>query len=148
MGRKGTRSYLTQTTFLLIHYFLRYSFALEKGVKNSISLKVSKSRGVPLKTRFINNLYYLQIGKIIVNLLFLNSKEKVMPKVSSKRQITLPIAGCEALGINPGDEVEILRYKDQFNIIKKISGSAKGLLKGVKANTKVSDKASLQSQFE
>jgi len=71
-----------------------------------------------------------------------------MPKVSSKRQITLPVSGCEALGINPGDEVEILRYKDQFNIIKKTSGSAKGLLKDVKINKNVSDETSLQSQFE
>ena len=71
-----------------------------------------------------------------------------MPKVSAKRQITLPISGCEELGINPGDEVEILRYGNQFNIIKKESGSAKGILKGVKVNNKVTDKQSLQSNFE
>ena len=87
----------------------------------------------------------------MVNLLFYNSKDNkvyTMPKVSSKRQITLPISGCEALGINPGDEVEILRYGNQFNIIKKVSGSSKGMLKNVKINKKISDKASLQSQFE
>jgi len=71
-----------------------------------------------------------------------------MPKVSAKRQITLPISGCEELGINPGDEVEILRYGNQFNIIKKKSGSAKGILKGIKINKKVTDKQSLQSNFE
>ena len=71
-----------------------------------------------------------------------------MPKVSGKRQITLPISGCEELGINPGDEVEILRYGKQFNIIKKVSGFAKGMLKGIKINKEVTDKQSLQGHFE
>ena len=30
-----------------------------------------------------------------------------MPRVSSKRQITLPVAGCEELGIHAGDDVEM-----------------------------------------
>ena len=71
-----------------------------------------------------------------------------MPTVSTKRQITLPITGCKELGINAGDEVEILRYGNQFNIIKKELGSAAGILKGVKANIRVSDKDSLKSNFE
>ncbi|MCV6627262.1 MAG: AbrB/MazE/SpoVT family DNA-binding domain-containing protein [Cellvibrionaceae bacterium] len=71
-----------------------------------------------------------------------------MPKVSAKRQITLPIAGCEELGIQPGDEVEILRHGNQFNIIKKQVGSAAGLLKGTKVNKAVSDEQSRQDQFE
>lgn len=71
-----------------------------------------------------------------------------MPKVSAKRQITLPVSGCEALGINAGDEVEILRYGNQFNIIKKEIGSASGLLKGLKTNNAISDKQSRQSHFE
>ncbi len=71
-----------------------------------------------------------------------------MPKVSGKRQITLPISGCEELGINPDDEVEILRYGKQFNIFKKVSGSAKGMLKGIKINKEVTDKQSLQGHFE
>lgn len=71
-----------------------------------------------------------------------------MPKVSGKRQITLPISGCEELGINPGDEVEILRHGSQFNIIKKVSGSAKAMLKGIQINKQVTDKQSRQSHFE
>ena len=51
-----------------------------------------------------------------------------MPKVSAKRQITLPVAGCDELDIHPGDEVEILRYGKQFNIIKKQVGAAAGML--------------------
>lgn len=61
-----------------------------------------------------------------------------MPKVSSKRQITLPAAGCERLGIQPGDEVEIFRYGNQFNIIKKQTGCAAGILKGSEVNHSVS----------
>lgn len=71
-----------------------------------------------------------------------------MPKVSGKRQITLPISGCEELGINPGDEVEILRHGNQFNIIKKVSGSAKAMLKGIQINKQATDKQSRQSHFE
>jgi len=67
-----------------------------------------------------------------------------MPRVSEKRQITLPIAGCRELDIQAGDEVEILRHGNQFNIIKKINGAAEGLLKGTKANKKISDEASRQ----
>ncbi|MEW8024995.1 MAG: AbrB/MazE/SpoVT family DNA-binding domain-containing protein [Candidatus Thiodiazotropha sp.] len=71
-----------------------------------------------------------------------------MPKVSTKRQITLPVTGCEELGIHPGDEVEILRHGNQFNIIKKQVGTAAGILKGTKANKAVSDEQSRQSNFE
>ena len=71
-----------------------------------------------------------------------------MPKVSAKRQITLPINDCEALGIHPGDEVEILRYGNQFNIIKKASGSSAGLLKGIPTNPAISEEQSRQGQFE
>ncbi len=71
-----------------------------------------------------------------------------MPKVSQKRQITLPVAGCEELGIQPGDDVEILRYGNQFNIIKKELGAAAGLLKGVKVDRDVSESASLRDRFQ
>jgi len=71
-----------------------------------------------------------------------------MPKVSTKRQITLPISGCEELGIHAGDEVEIFRHGNQFNIIKKEIGAAMGILKGIKANNTVSEKQSRQSHFE
>jgi len=70
-----------------------------------------------------------------------------MPKVSSKRQITLPVSGCEELGINPGDEIEILRYGNQFNIIKKEKGAAAGILKDAKINKQVTDEESLKSRF-
>lgn len=71
-----------------------------------------------------------------------------MPRVSAKRQITLPVAACEELGIQPGDEVEIFRHRNQFNIIKKEIGLAAGLLKATKANKTVNDVQSRQSHFE
>ena len=70
-----------------------------------------------------------------------------MPKVSAKRQVTLPASICKELDIHAGDEVEILRYGNQFNIIKKEAGSAAGMLKGIKANKAVSEKESLMGHF-
>ena len=74
-----------------------------------------------------------------------------MPKVSAKRQITLPVTECEALGIQAGDEVDIFCYGNQINIIKKQRGSAAGLLKDTAVKEKkrrYSDKDSLMSHFE
>jgi len=71
-----------------------------------------------------------------------------MPKVSSKRQITLPISQCEALGIEPGDEVESFVANGQLTIVKKRKGAARGLLKKVKANPALSDEESLESALQ
>lgn len=71
-----------------------------------------------------------------------------MPKVSSKRQITLPISQCEALGIEPGDEVESFVANGQLTIVKKLKGAARGLLKKVKANPALSDEESLESALK
>ena len=71
-----------------------------------------------------------------------------MPRVSAKRQITLPVADCEELGIRPADDVEIYRHGHQFNIIKKEVGVAASLLKGTKINHAVSDVQSRQNNFE
>ncbi len=69
-----------------------------------------------------------------------------MPKVSAKRQITLPIAQCREAHIQPGDEYD--SYVDNhghITIIKKVAGSAEGVLKGIPSDKKTSDEASLQS---
>ncbi len=69
-----------------------------------------------------------------------------MPKVSSKRQITLPAAQCKLANIDPGDEYESYVDNDgHITIIKKVAGSAAGLLKQVVADTSVSDEESLAS---
>jgi len=68
-----------------------------------------------------------------------------MPKVSAKRQITLPVSQCEALGIRPGDEIESFIADGQLTIVKKSRGAAKGLLKGIEPKSPMSDETSRQS---
>ena len=69
-----------------------------------------------------------------------------MPKVSAKRQITLPVDQCRLAGIEPGDEyVSYVDNEGHITIIKKIAGSAKGLLKNIKVDNRISDEASLRS---
>ncbi len=70
-----------------------------------------------------------------------------MPKVSAKRQITIPIDQCRAACIEPGDEVETFIYRGQVTLVKKEKGAAKGILHGVKADKRMSDEQSLLSTF-
>ncbi len=69
----------------------------------------------------------------------------MMPKVSAKRQITLPVGQCEALGIRPGDEVESFIADGQLTIVKKSRGIAKDMLKGTASTSSITDEASRQS---
>ena len=71
-----------------------------------------------------------------------------MPKVSSKRQITLPVDQCQQVGIEPGDEVQSFVADGHITIVKKIPGAAKGILKHVKGDTLLTDEASLQSALD
>lgn len=71
-----------------------------------------------------------------------------MPKVSSKRQITLPIDQCQQVGIEPGDEYQSFVVDGHITIIKKTHGLAKGILKHVEGNVSMTDEASRQSAFE
>lgn len=68
-----------------------------------------------------------------------------MPKVSAKRQITLPIEQCQALGIEPGDEVESFVADGQLTIIKKVAGAARGILSHVQPDNSMTDEESRQS---
>jgi bifunctional DNA-binding transcriptional regulator/antitoxin component of YhaV-PrlF toxin-antitoxin module len=71
-----------------------------------------------------------------------------MPKVSSKRQITLPVDQCRLAGIEPGDEYESFVDNDgHITIIKKTLGAAQAILKGIKADGLVSEEASRQSSL-
>ena len=71
-----------------------------------------------------------------------------MPKVSSKRQITLPVDQCRQVGIEPGDEYQSFVADGHITIIKKIPGAAKAILKHIKGDTSVTDEASLQSVLD
>ncbi len=52
-----------------------------------------------------------------------------MPKVNTKRQITLPKKDCDAVDIQPGDEVEIFQQNRELIIIKKTPDTVAGILK-------------------
>ena len=71
-----------------------------------------------------------------------------MPKVSSKRQITLPVDQCKQVGIEPGDEYRSFVADGHITIVKKIAGAARGILKNVKGDSSVTDEASLQSALD
>jgi bifunctional DNA-binding transcriptional regulator/antitoxin component of YhaV-PrlF toxin-antitoxin module len=69
-----------------------------------------------------------------------------MAKVSAKRQITLPIDQCVVAHINAGDDIEsFVDRQGVISIVKKQSGAAKGLLKGVATNSTISEQESLES---
>ena len=68
-----------------------------------------------------------------------------MPKVSAKRQITLPVSQCDELGIKPGDQVESFVANGQITLIKKRKGAANGLLKSIEVDKSMTDQESLQS---
>lgn len=71
-----------------------------------------------------------------------------MPKVSSKRQITLPVDQCQQVGIEPGDEYQSFVVEGHITIIKKVPGAAKGILKHVKGDDSMTDEMSLQSALD
>ena len=71
-----------------------------------------------------------------------------MPKLSVKRQITIPIKQCKALGIEPGDEVESFVVDGQLTLIKKAAGAAKGLLSHVQPHGTMTDEESMQSVID
>ncbi len=68
-----------------------------------------------------------------------------MPKVSSKRQITLPVEQCLELGINPGDECQSFVADGHITIVKKKPGAAQGMLKHIVADSSITNEDSLQS---
>ena len=69
-----------------------------------------------------------------------------MPKVSAKRQITLPVNQCRVAGIEPGDEYQsFVDTEGYITIVKKVAGAAHGLLSEVKVDSRMSDEASMQS---
>lgn len=71
-----------------------------------------------------------------------------MPRVSAKRQITLPVSQCEALGIKPGDEVESFVAHGQLTIVKKKEGAAMGIINHVRAKSSMTDEESLESALQ
>lgn len=72
-----------------------------------------------------------------------------MPIVSAKRQITLPVQQCREAGIGPGDEyTSFVDNHGRITIISKQAGAAKGVLRHVKPDRRMSDKTSRQSSLD
>ncbi len=67
-----------------------------------------------------------------------------MPRLSAKRQITLPIDQCREVGIGPGDEYRSFVADGRITIVRKAAGAAKGMLRHVAGDPVVSDEESLQ----
>ena len=71
-----------------------------------------------------------------------------MPKLSAKRQITIPASQCDELGIQPGDEIESFIADGKITLVKTFKGAAKGALKHVTVKSDISDDDSLQSAMQ
>jgi len=71
-----------------------------------------------------------------------------VPKVSSKRQITLPVEQCQQAGISPGNEVQCFVADGHITIVKKTPSAARASLRHVKGDTSVTDEKSLQSALD
>ena len=67
-----------------------------------------------------------------------------MPRVSAKRQITLPVDQCREAGIEPGDEYRSFIADGRITIVRKSAGAARGFLRHVTGDPAVSDDQSLQ----
>lgn len=71
-----------------------------------------------------------------------------MSKVSSKRQITLPLDLCVLAGIDSGDEVStFVDRQGVISVVKKTLGSAKGFLSQIAVDKSMTDEDSLNSHF-
>ena len=71
-----------------------------------------------------------------------------MPRVSAKRQITLPIDQCKEAGIGPGDEYRSYVADGRITIVRKTAGAARGILPHVASDRAVSNEESLQGALD
>ena len=71
-----------------------------------------------------------------------------MPRVSAKRQITLPAHQCSEAGIKPGDEYRSFVANGHITIIRQTPGSAWGCLSHLEADPAISEDESRDSALE
>ncbi len=71
-----------------------------------------------------------------------------MPKVSAKRQITLPADQCRLAGIEPSDECRSFVADGRITIVRQQPGSAWGCLAHLEGDPTVSDEESRQDAIE
>lgn len=72
-------------------------------------------------------------------------RNRKVSKLSSKRQITVPIEHCTELGIGPGDELEFFVANGMLTAIKKKPAAAKGKLRDLNGDKAMTDEQSRQS---
>ncbi|MYE25435.1 MAG: AbrB/MazE/SpoVT family DNA-binding domain-containing protein [Gammaproteobacteria bacterium] len=68
-----------------------------------------------------------------------------MPRVSAKRQITLPVDQCREVGIGPGDLFRSFVADGRITIVPLVPGAAKGCLRHLQGDLSLSDQDSLRS---
>ncbi|MEX1197416.1 MAG: AbrB/MazE/SpoVT family DNA-binding domain-containing protein [Pseudohongiellaceae bacterium] len=71
-----------------------------------------------------------------------------MPRLSSKRQITLPKAVCDKAGIRQGDQFEILEHNGHITLIRQQAGAPSGFLKHLQTDPDVSETESRDSAID
>ena len=71
-----------------------------------------------------------------------------VPRVSAKRQVTLPAQQCREAGLEPGDEFRSFVADGRITIVRQGSGSAWGCLQSLSPNPAVSDDESRDSALE
>ena len=71
-----------------------------------------------------------------------------MPRVSAKRQITLPVDQCREVGIGPGDEYRSFVADGRITIVRKTASAARGFLRDTAGDPAVSGEESLQSAVD
>ena len=67
-----------------------------------------------------------------------------MPRVSAKRQITLPVDQCREVGIAAGDEYLSFVADGRITIVRKTPGAARGILSHLAGDPAVTDEESLE----
>ena len=71
-----------------------------------------------------------------------------MPRVSAKRQITLPVNQCREIGLKPGDEFRSFVADGHITIVPQQIGSAWGCASHLHGDNEVSDQQSLQDAID
>ena len=71
-----------------------------------------------------------------------------MPRLSAKRQLTLPANQCRLAGIEPGDQCRTFVADGRITIVRQQPGSAWGCLAHLRADETVSDVESRQRSME
>ena len=71
-----------------------------------------------------------------------------MPKLSAKRQLTIPAHQCRLVGVEPGDECRTFVTNGHITFVRQQPGSAWGCLAHLRADETVSDEQSRQDAIE